>query len=56
MIFFSWNIRGFIDPTRKYTSQGELDDITHSYKMLDFIFLQEVKIIDFILQCTYSFL
>jgi len=56
MIYFSWNVRGLTDPNRKYTIRGELDDITHSYGMPDFVCLQEVKIIDFIFPCTYSFL
>lgn len=45
-----------MDPTYKYTIRGELVNITHTYGMLDFVYLQEINIIDFILHCTYSFL
>jgi len=49
MIIFSWNMRVLTNPTHKYMVYDELDDITHSHGMLDFVCLQEVKIIDFIL-------
>lgn len=49
MIIFLWNVRQFTDPTCKYTIRDELDDITHSHGMLDFVCLQEIKIDNFIL-------
>lgn len=48
MNFISWNVRGLESPDRKYIAKHFLDTI----KNKDFIMLQELKAVDFMLDCS----
>lgn len=56
MIFMSWNVRGLIDLVQKYLIHNEIAKVTSLFGKLDFLYLQEVKILEFNLECTSSFL
>lgn len=56
MIFMYWNIRGLTDPVRKYLVCSEIAKSISCVSKIDFLYLQEVKISYFNLECVISFL
>lgn len=52
MNFISWNVRGLESPDRKYIAKRFLDTISNK----DFIMLQKIKAVDFILDLNLEFI
>lgn len=56
MIFMSWNVKGLMDLVQKYSFCNEITKVTSLFGKLYFLYLQEVKISKFNMECTSSFL
>lgn len=49
MNYLSWNMRGLTYPFYKYMIHTNIDDVILFISNMDFIYLQEVKIFNFLL-------